>query len=49
MNIFTKLAYDHLIDVKGDSPLIPGNRRQRKAVLEKSKLPERSKPSSEHG
>lgn len=29
MNIFTKLAYDHLIDVKGDSPLIPGKNELR--------------------
>lgn len=24
MNIFQKLAYDHIIDVKGDSPVISG-------------------------
>lgn len=24
MNIFAKLAYDHIIDVKGDSPVITG-------------------------
>lgn len=31
MNIFTKLAYDHIIDVKGDSPMVPGDNNLRPA------------------